>query len=72
VAVRCDPVVFRAFIRMMNMLETPERAFGRPEVVLRALWVLAQGERFRRRYAPPPAPDRERTIARCEAAVAQR
>lgn len=68
-ATRCDPVVFRAFIRMMNMLETPEQAFGRWDVVLRSLWVLAHGRRYNRRYAPPDPPDRAATIARCEAAA---
>lgn len=70
VAMRCDPVVFRAMLRMMNMLETPEQAFGSPRVVARTLLVLARGERYNRRYALPPPPEREATIARCEAAVA--
>jgi len=69
VAMRCDPVVFRAMMRMMNMFEPPERAFGRPDVVARCLLVLARGQEHNRRYAPPPAPDQEQTIARCEAAV---
>jgi 2-polyprenyl-6-methoxyphenol hydroxylase-like FAD-dependent oxidoreductase len=70
VATRCDPVVFRAFIRMMNMLETPEQAFGHLNVVLRSLWVLLRGKRYNRRYALPDPPDPERTVARCEAAAA--
>ncbi|HXQ23982.1 MAG TPA: FAD-dependent oxidoreductase [Candidatus Acidoferrales bacterium] len=69
VATRCDPVVFRAFIRMMNMLETPEQAFGHAGVILRSLWVLARGRRYNRRYASPAPPDRDATIARCEAAA---
>jgi 2-polyprenyl-6-methoxyphenol hydroxylase-like FAD-dependent oxidoreductase len=69
VATRCDPVVFRAFIRMMNMFETPEQAFGRRDVVLRSLWVWLRGKRFRSRYALPPPPPQEETIARIEAAV---
>jgi len=68
-ATRCDPVVFRAFIRMMNMLETPEQAFGHWNVALRSLWVLVRGKRYNRRYALPPPPDQEATIARCEAAA---
>ena len=68
-ATRCDPVVFRAFIRMMNMLETPEQAFGHLDVVLRSLWVLLRGKRYNRRYALPPPPDRDETIARVEAAA---
>lgn len=69
VAMRCDPVVFRALARMMNMLEPPDRAFGNPAVVARALWVMARGRAYNRRFAPPPPPDREATIARCEAAA---
>ncbi len=68
-ATRCDPVVFRAFIRMMNMLETPEQAFGHPNVFLRSLWVLLRGRRYNQRYALPVPPDRDATIARVEAAA---
>ena len=68
VATRCDPVVFRAFLRMFNMLEVPEQAFGTPAVVWRSLRVLLRGKRANRRYAIPNPPDRETTIARCEAA----
>lgn len=70
VATRCDPVVFRAFVRMFNMLETPEQAFGKPNVFFRSLWVLLRGRRRNQPYALPEPPDREATIARCEAAVA--
>jgi 2-polyprenyl-6-methoxyphenol hydroxylase-like FAD-dependent oxidoreductase len=69
VATRCDPVVFRAFLRMFNMLESPERAFGSRQVVWRSLRVLLRGKRRNRRYAVPAPPEREATIARCEAAV---
>jgi 2-polyprenyl-6-methoxyphenol hydroxylase-like FAD-dependent oxidoreductase len=69
VATRADPVVFRAFLRMFNMLESPERAFGNPQVLWRSLRVLLRGKRRNLRYAIPPPPDRETTIARCEAAV---
>ena len=68
VATRCDPVVFRAFLRMFNMLEVPEQAFGTPAVVWRSLRVLLRGKRANRRYAIPNPPDRETTTARCEAA----
>jgi 2-polyprenyl-6-methoxyphenol hydroxylase-like FAD-dependent oxidoreductase len=68
-ATRCDPVVFRAFLRMMNMLETPEEAFGRPEVVLRALWVALRPRRWNVPYLLPPAPDRDATLAHVEAAA---
>lgn len=69
IGTRCDPVIFRAFLRMFNMFESPEKAFGSPEVILRTLWILARGKRFRRRYALPDPPDRETTIAACERAV---
>jgi len=69
VAVRCDPVVFRAMMRMMNMLETPDEAFGHPSVVARSLWALARSKRLKRRFGPPSPPERETTIARCEAAA---
>jgi 2-polyprenyl-6-methoxyphenol hydroxylase-like FAD-dependent oxidoreductase len=71
VATRADPVVFRAFLRMFNMLESPERALGSPQVVWRSLRVLLRGKRRNRRYAIPDPPDREATIARCEAAVSR-
>jgi 2-polyprenyl-6-methoxyphenol hydroxylase-like FAD-dependent oxidoreductase len=70
-AVRCDPVVYRAFVRMMNMLETPEEAFGRPSVVLRSLWMLLRGKRFRSRFALPDPPDRDALLARCAALLAR-
>lgn len=69
VATRCDPVVYRAFLRMLNMLESPDRAFGSSQVVLRSLRVLLRGKRRNRRYAIPDPPDRDATIARCEAAA---
>jgi flavin-dependent dehydrogenase len=68
-ATRCDPVVFRAFLRMLNMLETPEAAFGDFRVLLRSLWVMARGKRFNQRYALPDPPDRDTVIARCVAAL---
>jgi flavin-dependent dehydrogenase len=67
-ATRVDPLVFRTFVRVMNMIETPERAFFRPEVVQRVLAVWLRGPRFRERHAPK-APDRETTIAALEAAA---
>ncbi len=70
VATRCDPVVFRAFVRMFNMLEPPEVAFGRREVIWRSLRVWMRGKRRNQIYAVPAPPDRETTIARCEAAAA--
>ena len=69
IATRCDPVVFRAFVRMFNMLETPEVAFGSFDVLWRSLKVMLRGKRRNQRYALPDPPDRETTIARCEAAA---
>ncbi|MBI3785732.1 MAG: FAD-dependent oxidoreductase [Deltaproteobacteria bacterium] len=68
-AMRTDPLVFRAFLRMLNMFETPERAFGRPDVVARVLWVMAQGESYKQKYRLADPPDREATFSRCEAAL---
>ena len=41
-AMRVDPVVFRGLMRVFNMLEPPERLLRDPELVLRALPVLAR------------------------------
>ena len=71
VAVRCDPVVYRAFVRMMNMLETPEEAFSRPRVLLRALWVMVRGKKRNAAYALPPPPDRDSVMAACAALPAR-
>lgn len=68
IATRCDPVVFRAFVRMFNMLETPEQAFGNPRVLWRSLRVMLRGTKRNAPYQLPPPPDREQTIAACEAA----
>jgi 2-polyprenyl-6-methoxyphenol hydroxylase-like FAD-dependent oxidoreductase len=70
IATRCDPVVFRAFVRMFNMLETPEQAFGNPRVLWRSLRVMLRGAKRNAPYQLPPPPDREQTIAACEAAAA--
>jgi len=67
VAVRCDPVVYRAFVRMMNMIETPEQAFSHPRVLLRALRVWLRGKRRNAAYALPPPPDRTAVLAACQA-----
>jgi hypothetical protein len=67
VAVRCDPVVYRAFVRMMNMIETPEQAFSHPRVLLRALRVWLRGKRRNAIYALPPPPDRAAVLAACDA-----
>jgi 2-polyprenyl-6-methoxyphenol hydroxylase-like FAD-dependent oxidoreductase len=41
-ATRVDPVVFRGLMRVFNMLDAPDRLFRDPELVLRALPVLAR------------------------------
>jgi flavin-dependent dehydrogenase len=51
-ASRIDPVVFRGLMRVFNMLEPPDRLLRDPELVLRALPVLA---RTLRGDAPAPA-----------------
>ncbi|TMA60304.1 MAG: FAD-dependent oxidoreductase [Deltaproteobacteria bacterium] len=50
-ASRVDPVIFRALMRIFNMLELPERLFTDPGLLLRALPVLA---RVLRGDGPPP------------------
>jgi len=69
-ALRHDPVVYRAFLRMMNMIETPGEAFARPEVALRCLWFLAWGDHYRAMDPDPTGPERINAIERCEAAAA--
>ena len=41
-AMRVDPVVFRGLLRVFNMLDPPDRLLRDPELVLRALPVLAR------------------------------
>lgn len=67
-ATRIDAVVFRAFVRMFNMFDTPERAFFRPEVFWRVVGVWLRGPAFRRRMAFVE-PDREEAIRACERAA---
>jgi len=50
-ASRVDPVIFRALMRIFNMLEPPERLFTDPGLLVRALPVLA---RVLRGDGPPP------------------
>lgn len=66
-AMRRDPVVYRAFLRMFNMLETPEEAFTRVEVLLRAGRSLIEG-RGRPLHGWEPPPDREAFLAACRRA----
>ncbi len=69
IGLRCDPVVYRAFLRMLNMLATPEAAFSEPQVLARCLWVLGRSQEYKARYPIPPLPERDVMIARCEAAL---
>ncbi len=69
IGTRCDPVIFRAFLRMFNMFESPEKAFGSPGIIARTLWIMMRGKRFRDRHALPAPPNREITIATCENAA---
>src|SRR5213080_2546853 len=50
-ASRVDPVIFRALMRIFNMLEPPERLFTDPGLLVRSLPVLA---RVLRGDGPPP------------------
>lgn len=68
IAMRTDPVVYRAFLRMINMFETPEEAFLQPEVIARTLWVMGQGEGFRRQHGWAPPPKAELYLAQLRAA----
>ena len=61
------PGIYRAFVRMMNMIETPEQAFGRPAVVWRAVRVMARGRRRNARYYPQPPPSYGAPLARLAA-----
>jgi hypothetical protein len=41
-ATRVDPVVFRGLLRVFHMLDAPERLMRDPELLLRALPILAR------------------------------
>jgi 2-polyprenyl-6-methoxyphenol hydroxylase-like FAD-dependent oxidoreductase len=59
-ASRVEPAVFRGLMRAFNMLETPERLFLDPEVVLRSLPVLARvlrGDVPPQQFRPVPRAD---------------
>ncbi|HET7487307.1 MAG TPA: FAD-dependent oxidoreductase [Acidimicrobiales bacterium] len=55
-AARRDPVVFRAFMRMWNLLDAPDAALGDPQVVLRVM--AAWQQRASRPKPAPLGPDR--------------
>jgi 2-polyprenyl-6-methoxyphenol hydroxylase-like FAD-dependent oxidoreductase len=67
-ATRTDPLVFRTFVRVMNMMDTPERAFFQPAVVERVVRSCLGAARARGRFHPT-VPDRDETLARLEAAA---
>jgi 2-polyprenyl-6-methoxyphenol hydroxylase-like FAD-dependent oxidoreductase len=50
-AMRTDPVLFRAFIRMFNLLSSPEALFSDPELVGRVMDLYQRKDEFE-----PPAP----------------
>ncbi len=60
-AVRTDPVVFRAFLRMFNLLDPPERIMQDPDVMARVLTVWQ--DRANRPEAEPVGPDRVGLLA---------
>jgi len=66
VAVRCDPVVYRAFVRMMNMIDA-RAGVRHPRVLVRAMWVWLRGKRRNAEFALPPPPDRDAVLAACNA-----
>jgi hypothetical protein len=60
-ALRTDPVVFRAFLRMFNLLEPPESLMTNADVVGRVMAVF-QG-RDERPPEPPLGPPRAEMLA---------
>jgi len=69
-AMRVDPVVFRGLLRVFNMLDTPDWLVRDPELVLRALPVLARvlrGDEPASSFAVVP---REAALARLEGGAA--
>jgi hypothetical protein len=59
-ALRVDPVVLRAFLRMMNLLTPPDTLMSDGEVVTRVMQVYAQRES--RPEEPPLGPDRSELL----------
>ncbi len=55
-ALRSDPVVLRAFLRMMNLLAAPDALVTDGEIVTRVMQVYAQ--RGERPPEPPIGPNR--------------
>jgi 2-polyprenyl-6-methoxyphenol hydroxylase-like FAD-dependent oxidoreductase len=63
-ATRVDPVVFRGLMRVFNMLDPPERLLTDPEIVLRALPVLARVLRGEEPEHLFPPVERDAALAR--------
>ena len=60
-ALRVDPVVLRAFLRMFNLLEPPDSLMGNGDVVSRVMAVYA--DRDERPVEPPLGPARDEVLA---------
>ena len=60
-AARTDPVVFRAFLRMFNLLDPPEKLMQDPDLLARVLTVWQ--DRANRPPAEPAGPDRSSLLA---------
>ena len=60
-AVATDPVVFRAFLRMFNLLDSPDRLMRDPDLLTRVLTVWQ--DRENRPEPAPFGPDREGLLA---------
>jgi 2-polyprenyl-6-methoxyphenol hydroxylase-like FAD-dependent oxidoreductase len=67
-ASRVDPVVFRAFLRMLYMIQTPSEAFFTPDVLARGFAAWLRSPWLYRQVIPQP-PDFETTVAACERAA---
>jgi 2-polyprenyl-6-methoxyphenol hydroxylase-like FAD-dependent oxidoreductase len=64
-AIRVDAVVFRAFLRMFNLLTAPDALMTDADVIGRVLAVY--GDRDNRPPEPPPGPDRATMLATLDA-----
>src|SRR5207249_11258484 len=71
-AMRVDPVVFRGLLRVFNMLDPPEQLLRDPELVLRALPVLARVLRGDEPAHLFPRVERDAVLARLGSYGAQR
>ena len=60
-AVRTDPVVFRAFLRMFNLLDPPETLMKDPDLLARVLTVWQ--DRANHPPVEPLGPDRDGLLA---------